>query len=161
MFRSANAQASAAQSDSNKSLSDRSPARPLMTAATVSELKKRRSETKMPGEDLTIAETLRVMDVAREMRQQRETAEEMFRHDAVRVRLREKLMRTAEMSGDRVTETEIDAAIDQYLATLHTYQKPEPGIQHFLAHLWIDRYQVIATASAIAVAISTALYFFL
>ena len=52
----------------------------------------------LPGENLTLQETLRVMDVAREMREQRETAEEMFRRDDIRKNLRDKLMRTARMS---------------------------------------------------------------
>ena len=44
------------------------------------------------------------MDVARELRDRRETAEEMFRRDDLRSQLRETLMRTARMSGDNVTE---------------------------------------------------------
>ena len=90
------------------------------------------------------------MDVAREMRQQRETAEEMFRRDDLRRGLREKLMRTAQMSGDNVTEAEIDAAIEQYMATLHTYQDPEPGLKNFLAHCWIWRHRILAGATAAA-----------
>ena len=125
---------------------------PTQTPATISELNRRRAQTKMPGEEMTIAETLRVMDVAREMREQRETAEEMFRHDEVRVRLREKLMRTAALSGDRVTEAEIDAAIDQYLAGRHVYQGPPKGFQTFLAHCWISRYRIAAAAVAIGIA---------
>ncbi|SMP41357.1 hypothetical protein SAMN06265222_101566 [Neorhodopirellula lusitana] len=123
-------------------------------AASPAELRQRRSETKMPGEEMTIAETLRVMDVAREMREQRESAEEMFRHDEVRVRLRKKLMRTAELSGDRVTEAEIDAAIDQYLAGLHTYQPPKRGFQTFMAHCWIYRYRIAAAAVTVGAACS-------
>ena len=69
------------------------------------------------------------MDVARELRERRETAEEMFRRDDLRSQLRDKLMRTARMSGDNVAEAEIDAAIGQYFDTLHTYQDPEPGFK--------------------------------
>ncbi len=116
------------------------------------ELSRKRAETKLPGEDMTIAETLRVMDVAREMRKQRENAEEMFRHDEVRVRLREKLMRTAAMSGDRVSEAEIDAAIDQYLANLHTYKAPNSGVKKFVAYCWIWRYRIATAAAAVAAA---------
>ena len=36
-------------------------------------------DIRLPGQDLTIEETLRVMDVAREIRDKRETAEVMFR----------------------------------------------------------------------------------
>ncbi|TWU19955.1 DUF6384 family protein [Allorhodopirellula heiligendammensis] len=131
---------------------------PAPGALSPDELNRRRAQTKLPGEDMTIAETLRVMDVAREMRQQRESAEEMFRHDEVRVRLREKLMRTAAMSGDRVTEAEIDAAIDQYLANLHTYEAPQPGMKKFIAYCWIWRYRLAAVATAVA---ATGAWFFL
>jgi len=125
---------------------------PSQTPATMSELNRRRSRTKLPGEEMTIAETLRVMDVAREMREQRETAEEMFRHDEVRIRLREKLMRTAALSGDRVTEVEIDAAIDQYLAGRHVYQGPPQGLSTLIAHCWINRYRIATAAVALGAA---------
>ena len=115
----------------------------------------RLDQFRMPGEDLTIEETLRVMDVAREMRDQRETAEVMFRREGVRGKLREKLLQQARMSGDNVTEAEIDAAIDQYLSTLHTYQDPKPGFKNFLAHCWVWRGRImagLATVGAIAAA---------
>ena len=38
-------------------------------------------------------------------------------------------MRSAQMSGDSVTEAEIDAAIDQYLSTLHTFRGAEAGTE--------------------------------
>jgi hypothetical protein len=118
-------------------------------------LESRLDDFRMPGEDLTIEETLRVMDVAREMRDQRETAEVMFQREGVRGQLREKLLRQARMSGDNVGESEIDAAIDQYLSTLHTYKDPEPGFKSFLAHCWVWRGRIaagIATLGGIAVA---------
>ncbi len=106
----------------------------------------------LPGENLTLQETLRVMDVAREMRQQRETAEEMFRRDDIRNNLRDKLMRTARMSGDDVTEAEIEAAIDQYFDTVHTYEDPAAGLNTFMAHCWIWRDRILMGAVSIAVA---------
>jgi hypothetical protein len=111
-------------------------------------------DIRLPGENLTIEETLRVMDVAREMRDQRETAEELFRREDVRSRLREKLMQTALVSGDNVTEAEINAAIDQYLETVNRYADPEPGLRNFLAHCWIWRGRIIASLAAVAVAAS-------
>jgi hypothetical protein len=90
------------------------------------------------------------MDVARELRERRETAEEMFRRDDLRNQLRDKLVRTARMSGDNVTEAEIDAAIGQYFETLHTYQDPEPGMQRFLAHCWVWRGRILTGAAALA-----------
>lgn len=104
------------------------------------------------GGDLTIAETLRVMDVARQMRDQRETAEEMFQRDDLRWKLREKLLRTARVSRDTVTEAEIEAAIRQYFENLHTYQDPAPGLKSALAHLWIWRGRLLVAATALAAA---------
>ena len=48
------------------------------------------SRFELPGQNLTLEETLRVMDVAREMRDQRERAEEMFRQNDVRTNAAEK-----------------------------------------------------------------------
>ncbi|WP_146528601.1 DUF6384 family protein [Novipirellula artificiosorum] len=110
------------------------------------------SDIELPGQNLTLEETLRVMDVARELRDRRETAEEMFRRDDIRSGLREKLMRTAQITGDKVTEVEMDAAIDQYLATVHTYQDPQPGFKNVLAHLWVWRDRIAIAAGTLAVA---------
>ena len=110
-------------------------------------------EVQIPGHELTLEETLRVMDVARELRDRRETAEEMFRRDDLRGQLRDKLVRTARMSGDNVSEAEIDAAIGQYFETLHRYQDPEPGMKSFLAHCWVWRGRILAglaTAATVA-----------
>lgn len=147
----ANAPAQAlAHAQANAHAHANAPSQTLSPASlSPAELSRRRAETKLPGEDMTIAETLRVMDVARAMRQQRESAEEMFRHDDVRVRMREKLMRTAALSGDRVSEAEIDAAIDHYLANLHTYETPRPSVKKFIAYCWIWRYRLAALVAAV------------
>lgn len=111
---------------------------------------RRRRDVRLPGEDLTIAETLRVMDVARQMRDQRETAEEMFRRDDLRFALRNKLLETARVSGDTVTEAELDAAIAQYFENLHTFRDPPAGMKSFLAHLWVWRGRLVAGAAMLA-----------
>ena len=107
-------------------------------------------DLQLPGENLTIQETLRIMDVARELRDRRETAEEMFRRDDLRSQLRETLMRTARMSGDNVTEAEVEVAIGRYVDALHTYQDPKPGIKRFLAHCWVWRGRILLAAGALA-----------
>ena len=114
----------------------------------------------LPGENLTLQETLRVMDVAREMREQRETAEEMFRRDDIRKNLRDKLMRTARMSGDNVTEAEIDAAIQQYMDNLHSYEDPKSGFNNFVAHCWIWRDRILMGAAAVAATAGGFWFFF-
>ncbi len=115
---------------------------------------------RLPGENLTLEETLRVMDVVREMRAQRETAEEMFRHDDIRSRLRNKLLRTANMAGDRVTEAEIDAAIDQYMDTVNAYADPKPGLRNFVAHCWVWRGRIMMGLTAMATAAASFWFLF-
>jgi len=105
-------------------------------------------QIELPGQSLTLQETLWVMDVAREMRDRRETAEEMFRRDDLRRGLREKIMQTAQLAGDKVTEAEVDAAIKQYFDTLHTYEDPPAGMKSLLAHLWVWRYRAMMVAAA-------------
>lgn len=113
---------------------------------------------RLPGEDLSLNEMLRVMDVAREMRRSRDVAEEMFRRDEVRVELREKLLRSAQLAGDRVTQAEIDAAIDEYFATLNTYEDPKPGIKRMFAHAWVWRHRIAAAVAAAAMTLGSAYY---
>ena len=122
------------------------------TQAAPAPSREARRDVRLPGENLSLEETLRVMDVAREIRQQRETAEEMFRRDDIRRNLRDKLMRTARMAGDTVTEAELDAAIDQYMDSVHTYSDPEPSFKSFLAHCWVRRGQILAGLAEVAAA---------
>ena len=121
---------------------------------------RRQKKNRLPGQDLTLKETLRVMDVARELRDQRQNAEEMFQRDDVRAQLRDKLVRTARLSGDEVTEEEIDAAIDQYFESLHTYKEPEGGFDRFIAHCWIWRGRIAAGAAALAAVAGSFWFFF-
>jgi hypothetical protein len=119
--------------------SAKTPATPATPAARPAEL---------PVPELTLQETLRVMDVAREMRDRRESAEEMFRRDDLRAQLRDKIMRTARLAGDKVTEAEVDAAIRQYFETLYTYQDPPSGWRRLLAHVWVWRNRIMIGAAA-------------
>jgi hypothetical protein len=91
------------------------------------------------------------MDVARELRRNRDVAEEMFRRDEVRSELRTKPMKSAAIAGDRVTESEIDAAIDQYFTNLNTYADPLSGLKSVLAHAWVWRRMIFAASAAFAI----------
>lgn len=117
--------------------------------------------SRIPGEGLSLNEMLRVMDVARELRRNRDVAEEMFRRDEVRAELRAKLMKSAAIAGDRVTESEIDAAIDQYFTNLNTYTDPPSGLKSVLAHTWVWRRKIFAASAALTIAIGGLWYLFL
>ncbi|MEM6689126.1 MAG: DUF6384 family protein [Planctomycetota bacterium] len=124
---------------------------------------RRQSDQNDPMEamrDLSLQETLRVMDVAREMRDSRVRAEEMFRQEDLRANLRDKLLRTAEMSGEDVTAAEIEAAIEQYFDRLHVYQDPPSGMNSFMAHLWVWRMRIAAATVTLGAAAGAFWYFF-
>lgn len=118
-----------------------------------------RKSSRIPGQELSLPETLRVMDVARELRDQRQTAEEMFRRDDLRSALRDRLLKTARLSGDEVTAAEIDAAIEQYFETVHSFQEPAGGMKRFVAHCWVWRGRIMAGAAAVAAVLGS--YWFL
>lgn len=129
-----------------------------IVAATASTRRGRLPE--LPLENLTLEETLRVMDVARDLRDQRQTAEEMFRRDDLRAGLRTRLLEQAKLTGDTVTAEEIDAAIAQYLETLHTYQDPPGGMKHLLALAWVERGKLLlASVVSLAAAAGGLLWF--
>ena len=88
---------------------------------------------------LSLSEMMRIMDVATEMRNQRETVEKEFAVDETKRILREKLLQTTAITGERVTEAEVDAAIEAYFSTLYTYHEPEGSPSLWLAHLYVRR----------------------
>ena len=85
---------------------------------------------------------LRVMDVATELRKQRETLEKEFAVDETKAMLRERLLAATSITGERVSETEVDTAITQYFDTLYTYREPPASFNKTLAHLYVRRGQL-------------------
>jgi hypothetical protein len=102
--------------------------------------------------DLTLVETLRVLEVARGLRQEREVAEVALVRDEVRTLMRKRLMDAAVITGEKITESDVDAAIEQYFATQHTYQDPPMSFSVVLAHLWIRRFSIIPILGLILLA---------
>lgn len=138
------------QSNASESTQSKSPA---VGGHAQEQQRNKHRGSRIPGEGLSLNEMLRVMDVARELRRNRDVAEEMFRRDEVRLELRTKLMKSAAIAGDRVTESEIDAAIDQYFTNLNTYADPPSGLKSVLAHMWVWRRKIFAASAAFAIAI--------
>jgi len=101
--------------------------------------------------DLTLVETLRVLEVARGLRQEREVAEVALVRDEVRTLMRKRLMEAAAITGDRITEADVDAAIEQYFATQHIYADPPFSLSVALAHVWVRRFSIVAIMSLILI----------
>ena len=102
--------------------------------------------------DLTLVETLRVLEVARGLRQEREVAEVALARDEIRSLMRKRLMDAAIITGDKITESDVDAAIEQYFATQHTYQDPPMSFSVLLAHLWVRRFSLLFMVGLILLA---------
>ena len=97
-------------------------------------------------------ETLRVLEVARGLRQEREVAEVALARDEIRSLMRKRLMDAAVITGDKITESDVDAAIEQYFATQHTYQDPPMSFSVLLAHLWVRRFSLLFMVGLILLA---------
>ncbi len=94
---------------------------------------------------ISLDEMLRVMDVATELRKQRETVEKEFAVDETRQMLRERLLAATSITGERVSEVEVDTAISQYFDTLYTFREPPRSLNVTLAHLYVRRGQLSVT----------------
>ena len=107
------------------------------------------------AESLSLSEMLRIMDVATEMRSRRETVEKEFAiHETKRI-LREKLLQTTAITGERVTEAEVDAAIESYFRTLYTFREPEGSWAVVLARFYVRRGHLLIVAILAATLLMT------
>ena len=99
---------------------------------------------------LSLGETLRIMDVASALRRQREQAQQQLAADEMRSQLRRKVLEAAQVTGERISEQEADAAITHYFDNLHTFREPRSGFRLFLARLYIRRKTVLAVVAIAA-----------
>jgi hypothetical protein len=100
-------------------------------------------------EQLSLPELIRIMDVATELRKEDEVVEEQLNLDQIKVRLRERLLEAAQISGEPVTAEQIDAAIDDYYDKLHEFEEPEWSLHVLLAKLYVHRITIIKWGLAI------------
>jgi len=101
-------------------------------------------------EEMGIAEMMRVMDVATTLRQEQELVKREFDVDQTKQMLRDKLKRTADMTGESLTSEQIEAAVNWYYDNLHEYKEPEKSFKWFLAHLYIRRTAILAVLGTAA-----------
>lgn len=109
------------------------------------------------ADELSLPEMLRVMDLARVLREERASLEREFNVTEARTLLRQKLLASTEITGEQLTSDEVDKAIDQYFASLHTYRDPPLSFEVFLAHLYVRRWMLTWTLLGLAF-IGTALW---
>lgn len=102
--------------------------------------------TTEPSEAMSVAEMLRIMDVATAIRQDRELVDEQLNLDALKERLRERMIAAAKVTGEDVTPEEVDAAITKYYSSLHVFHEPPLSPALALAHLWVRREAILRGA---------------
>ena len=89
---------------------------------------------------LSIAEMVRILDVASDVRRQQNELERQFRRDESREKLRQRL---ATIGEAELSEEQLDAAIDWYYDNLHRYRRPKRSLSLLLAHLYVRRATVL------------------
>ena len=117
-------------------------------------------EVDLPEVKLTLGEMTRMMDVARTLRKERSIAQRELNRQETIALLRQKLREAADLAGDPVTDEQIEAAIRNYYDNLHEFEPPEPGLQTFLATVYVRRYAIIGWGLVIAVGVTALSMFF-
>jgi hypothetical protein len=107
------------------------------------------AQTGKPAEQLTIAEMTRIMDVVSALRRERGVAQQQLNLDETKRLLRQRLIETARVTGDKVSEVEIDVAIEQYFDQLHVFEAPKTSPETILAHLYVARHTIAKWAVGI------------
>jgi Family of unknown function (DUF6384) len=95
------------------------------------------------AESMSVSEMLRIMDVATAIRQDRELVDEELNLDALKARLRDRMLAASKVTGEDVTPEEIDTAIAQYYSSLHAFHEPPLSPAVALAHLWVRRWSIV------------------
>jgi hypothetical protein len=109
-----------------------------------------------PDADLSITEMLRIMDVARTFRREREVVDWQLNLDQTKQELRQRLLGMASATGEPVTPEEVEVAIQLYYDNLHAYRDPPSGVRLTLANLYIRRghvslWALLLTATALLI----------
>jgi Family of unknown function (DUF6384) len=109
---------------------------------------------------LSVPEMLRIMDVATALRQDRELVEEQLNVEALKERLKERMLAASKVTGEAVTAEEVDAAIKRYYASLHTFHEPKLSFPVAMAHLWVRRIMIgwLGGATLVSVSLLWSLY---
>ncbi len=103
---------------------------------------------------LSLEELLRIMDVATTLRKEQDVVEEQLNLDQIKVRLRERLLEAAQVTGEPVTAEQIDTAIENYYDKLHTFEEPRWSFSVLLAHIYVRRVTIIKWAIGIAAVVA-------
>jgi len=100
-------------------------------------------------QQLSIEQTLRIMDVATMLRKEQAIVEQQLNIEETKAMLRERLLEAAKVTGERLTEEQVDIAIEHYYDKLHVFEAPKWSVSLALAHLYVLRTDIIKWTVAI------------
>ncbi|QDT00667.1 hypothetical protein HG15A2_40060 [Adhaeretor mobilis] len=118
------------------------------------EVESAREVMREQGQDFTLVEMTRIMDVASTLRREQALVEQQLNIDQVKAKLRERLLAAAEVSGDSISAEQVDVAVEHYYDRLHTYQDPPFGLGTALAHVYVRRGTIMKWAIAIGAVVA-------
>lgn len=102
-----------------------------------------------PPQKLTLEQTLRIMDVATTLRKEQAVVEQQLNIEQTKAMLRQRLLDAAKVTGEPLTEEQVDLAIEHYYDKLHVFEEPEWSLELALAHVYVMRNKIIGWTVAI------------
>lgn len=99
--------------------------------------------------DLSLNEMLQILDVARAIREEQLTVDQQFQIEETRAKIRDRLLASARVAGEQVTEAEVDTAIQLYFDNLHVYRDPPWGFGRLLAELYVRRVRALIAGAVL------------
>lgn len=105
-----------------------------------------------PTQQLTLEETLRIMDVATTLRKEQSIVHQQLNIEQTKAMLRERLLDAAKITGENLTLEQVDLAIEHYYDKLHVFEEPKWSLELVAAHLYVMRGTLVKWTLAIGAA---------
>jgi len=97
------------------------------------------NDSQEEAKKVDVGRILRIMDIASVLRKEREKAGRQLNIDEEKAEIRKRIMTTAEATGEKLTEAEINAAIENDFSKLYSFQEPKRNFECKLAEMYVDR----------------------
>ena len=90
-------------------------------------------------QNLKLDEFLMMVDVATTVRQKQEEVNQQLNIDEVKAELRGKLQNTSRVTGEQLTDFQIESAINSYFEGLYSFKEPQRDLGTKFAEIYVDR----------------------
>ena len=103
-------------------------------------------------QQLSIEQTLRIMDVATTLRKEQAVVHQQLNIEETKAMLRKRLLDAAKVTGEPLTEEQVNIAIEHYYDKLHVFEEPDWSFELVLAHLYVMRNKILTWAAVLGAA---------